>query len=55
MVLTDQQKKEFEAAVRPLMKFLSDYHTHCSVIVRDNCVEMVEGIKIFKTDEYVKD
>lgn len=55
MVLTEQQRKEFETAVRPLMAFLGDYHPHVKVVVDSVSAEFVEGVVMFRTEDYIKD
>ena len=56
MTLNEADKKEFEEAARPLIKFLNDKcHPHCSVIVDNESAELVEGVAVFRTEEYWKD
>lgn len=46
----------FEEAVKPLMKYLSEnHHPHTVVIVDVNSAEIFEGVKVFNSDEFVKD
>jgi len=56
MKLSEEQKKEFETIVKPLIKFLNNNcHPHVSVIV-DNCsAELLEGVCSYRTEEYWKD
>ena len=54
MILTEQQRKEFEAASRPLMEWLSkNCHPHVKVLVDYSSSEMLEGIVIFSTEDYI--
>lgn len=47
MILTEEQKKEFEKAVKPLMKYLAEnHHPHVTVIVDGNAAELLEGIAL---------
>lgn len=57
MIATDQQQKEFEALVRPLIKFLCDNcHPHVSVIVTPTNAELLEGVcSTGQIMDYVKD
>jgi len=56
MILNKQQRKEFEKAARPLMVFLGDTcHPHVTVIVDCVSAELVEGVVMFRTEDYVKD
>jgi hypothetical protein len=46
----------FEQAVRPLMKWLSENsNPHATAIVTCRLAELVEGMKVFKTDEFLID
>lgn len=43
----------FEEAARPLMKYLCEnHHPHVTVIVTGNTCELLEGQKVFKTNEF---
>ena len=56
MILTEEQRKEFEKAVKPIMKWLSDNcHPHTKVIVDYSRAELVEDIATLVTEEFVKD
>lgn len=45
MILTEEQKEQFEKAVKPLMKYLAkNHHSHVTVIVDENMAELLEGI-----------
>jgi len=46
----------FEQAVRPLMKWLSENsNPHATAIVTCRLAELVEGMRVFKTDEFLID
>jgi len=52
----EQRLKEFEAVVRPVIKFLNDnYYPHCTVIIDSMRAELVEGVCGFVTEDYSKD
>lgn len=54
--MSDEKQKEFEAVVRPLMKWLAEnHHPHTKIIIESSCAEMVEGVKVISTDEYLID
>lgn len=56
MILTEEQRKEFEKASRPLMKFLgANFHPHVAVIVDYSSSEILESSGAFKTEDYVQD
>ena len=46
----------FKEAALPMIKYLCEnYHPHVSVIITPNTAELLEGLKAFKTDEYIRD
>jgi hypothetical protein len=46
----------FEQAVKPLMKWLCENtHPHTTAIVTGNLSELVEGIEMVKTDDFIVD
>lgn len=50
------ENQTFETAVKPLMKWLCENMTpHTTVIVTQNLAELVEGLQIVKTDEFIVD
>jgi len=56
MILTEAQQKEFENAVRPLIAFLNaNCHPHVSVIVDCTNAELLEGVAMFRTEDYLRD
>lgn len=51
-----EQKAQFEALVKPLMKFLCEnLHPHVVVIVEPTSAEILEGACAFQTEEFLKD
>jgi len=56
MRLTEEQAKEFEIKVRPLIRFLNDNcHPHTHIIVDTQHAELSEGVCSFVTNDYIKD
>ncbi|MCK5132090.1 MAG: hypothetical protein KAR40_08070 [Candidatus Sabulitectum sp.] len=58
MIPTEEQRKEFEEVVRPLIEWLNvpeNAHPHCHVVVDSTHAELSEGICCFSTEDYLKD
>lgn len=56
MILTQEQKEDFEKVSKPLIKFLAEnFHPHVTVIVKNNRAEILEGSSSIITDEFIKD
>ncbi|MCK4821699.1 hypothetical protein KA005_38390 [bacterium] len=56
MILSEEQRKEFEKTVRPLIKWLNNNcHPHVTVIVDCSHAELTEGVNSFRTEDYWKD
>ncbi len=56
MLLTRKQRKEFEQATRPLMKWIGENcYPHVKVIVDYSRAELNEGVVTFETEDYRKD
>jgi hypothetical protein len=56
VIITDEQRKEFDAVAKPLIKWLNDNcHPHCSIIITTTHAELVEGVNVLYTEEYIKD
>jgi len=56
MIFNENQIKEFEAAARPLIKFLNNNcHPHVVVIVDCTSAQLFEGVNRCYTEDYVKD
>jgi len=52
----DNRKPSFEESARPLMKYLGhNHHPHTSAIVESNKAELVEGLEVFNTEDYILD
>lgn len=50
------EEQTFEEAVKPLMKWLSENtHPHTTAIVTANVAELVEGVQVVSTDEFLID
>ena len=58
MILTEEQRKEFEKIVKPVMEYLSNpeiFHPHIKIIIDSTSAELVEGLSSVHTDEFIKD
>lgn len=56
MILTEEQKKDFEKVSKPLIKFLAEnFHPHVTVIVENNRAEILEGSASVITNEFIED
>lgn len=56
MITTEEQRKEFEALARPMIKFLNDnFHPHAHVVIDTGRAELSEGLCAFTTEDYIKD
>lgn len=56
MIITSQQRDEMLEAAKPLIKWMCENcHPHCTAIVDDTTIELVEGIAIGNTEEFLKD
>jgi hypothetical protein len=56
MILNDKERKEFEEAARPLMKFMGDnLHPHTIVVLHSANAQLFEGVCSFNTEEYIRD
>jgi len=50
------EKQTFEQAVKPLMKWLSENkNPHTTAIVTSNVAELVEGVEVVNTEEFLID
>lgn len=50
------KQEEFDALAKPLIKFINDnYHPHVSMIIDGIHAEVLEGVMVVSTDEFVKD
>lgn len=56
MVLTDEQKKSFEAAARPMIKWLCENcHPHVTTIIDPQSAELKEGVSRIVVMDYIPD
>ena len=56
MILTPQQRKEFELTVEPLMEWLAqNCHPHTAAIVDSGRAELVEGVVAHVTSKFIRD
>ena len=56
MILNEEQRKSYEVAVRPLIKWLNDNcHPHVTVVADCSHAELSEGVNSFRTEDYWKD
>jgi len=56
MILTKEQKSDFEKVVKPLMKYLAEnHHPHVTAIVECGRAEILEGSASIVTDEFIRD
>ena len=54
--LNDDQKDEFEALSRPLIKWINDnMHPHAHITITSNHVELAEGVVGLTIDDYILD
>lgn len=52
----DPLQRDFEAAAKPLIKWLNDHgHPHMTIIVSTTHAELLEGVVAINTHEFVKD
>jgi hypothetical protein len=50
------ENQTFEEAVKPLMKWLCENrHPHITVIVSGTTAEILEGLELVKTNEFIID
>lgn len=51
-----KEKKAFEDAVEPLIKFMAEnHHPHTCVIVDSNSAALWEGLRTHRTDKFIVD
>lgn len=56
MILSEQQQTEFEAATRPLVKWLNENcHPHVTAIIDPGRAELVEGVFSTPITDYIRD
>jgi hypothetical protein len=55
MILPREKTKEMLEAAKPLIKWMNENcHPHCTSIVTATDIELVEGIAVEKTFEFVR-
>lgn len=55
MILTKEQRSEFEKITKPLIKYLAEnYHPHIKIIVDYSSAEILESSSRVVTDEFIK-
>lgn len=51
-----EEEKTFEEVVKPVMEWLAkNKHPHMSIIIEATRAELVEGVEVVVTDEFVPD
>ena len=56
MTLTEQQREDFEAVTRPVIKWLNENcHPHVTVIISPAMAELNEGVFAYPTTDYLLD
>jgi hypothetical protein len=56
MILTEQQRKAFEEAARPMMEYLGkNHHPHVTVIIDNGRAEILESSASITTEDYIPD
>ena len=54
--MTPKEKDLLLEAAKPLIEYLNNnYHPHCKIIVECDSVEIVEGVQVSITKEFIKD
>lgn len=50
------EEKTFEEIVKPVMAWLArNKHPHTSIIIEATRAEMMEGVEVVATDEFIRD
>jgi len=56
VIITKEQTKEMLDAARPLLKWINENcHPHHTILVTTTTVEVVEGIALESTNEFLRD
>ena len=54
--MTEEQRKTFETAARPLIEWLAkNCHPHMTAVVDSNSAALLEGQHVIRTDDYLVD
>ena len=52
----NDNEEGFESYSRPLIQLLNKEHNpHCRIVITTNSAQIIEGIKAFSTNEFIKD
>lgn len=52
----EKQRQEFEEIVKPVIKYMAEnHHPHTTLIIDALHAELVEGVMVIKTDEFLID
>lgn len=56
MILTEQERREFEDVTRPVMEWLNKTcHPHVTVTIEPTRAELSEGVAAVVTNDYIRD
>ena len=56
MILNEQQRKDFEEAAKPLIRFMNEHCSpHTTVIVNATSAELLESAAMVTTEEFLRD
>lgn len=56
MTKEEKTKAEFDELVRPLIKWIAEnQHPHTQILIDCTSAELLEGIMVLSTDEYIID
>lgn len=56
MIIKESERKEFEEAAKPMIKWLNDNcHPHVHVMIDCSSAELSEGVCTILNDEFIKD
>ena len=51
----NDEQAEFENKVRPLIEWMNNFHPHMQLVITNMGAEMLEGVRGFVTEEYLRD
>lgn len=56
MTITKEQQEEMLSAALPLIKWMNENcHPHCSILVDQTTVELVQGVATSCTEKFLRD
>jgi hypothetical protein len=56
MILAAKEQQAFAVAAQPLIKWLNENaHPHVKVLVTPTSAELLEGVAVHRTEQFVKD